>query len=237
VRTYRDVALVGIVCGSGLGLTSLLDEVVREQPFNAIPGLAPGHGYTFVHGLCGPCPIIIQRGRLHMYEGLGYEAVVQTVDAMHRFGVRVILFTNVAGGLLPEMPPGDLLAVKQLKLWRYAPWPSEPETISTDFLVPGCEFTGTYYWMHGPCYETRAEIGALQKLGASAVGMSTAPELARCHELGIRAGVISCITNSCCRPQALTHDHVIAMAQNSSEKLAGIIRNAMPQIARDACLS
>ena len=231
---------VGIVAGSGIDLRRLLDTVSEERPFSEFPELEQGvlrQGVAtpcprrFVCGACGPYPIVLQCGRLHMYEGLDYEAVVRPVDVLHDLGVRSILFTNAAGGLVPGMAPGDLLAVDRVRLWRYRRWDATPGTLFPDFVAPDCDFTGGYQWVHGPCYETRAEIAALQNHRMAAVGMSTAPGLARCQELGIRAGVIACITNSCCHPHVLTHEEVTTVARRSSGKLARHIRSVLPVIA------
>lgn len=226
---------VAIVAGSGIELRRLLDTVSEERPFSEFPGLElgvlEGHPRRFVCGTCGPYPIVLQCGRLHMYEGLDYEAVARPVDVLHDLGARSILFTNAAGGLVPGMVPGDLLAVDRVRVWRYGRWDATPGTLFPDFVTPGCDFTGAYQWVHGPCYETRAEIAALQNHRMAAVGMSTAPGLARCQELGIRAGVIACITNSCCHPHVLTHEEVTTVARRSSGKLARHIRSVLPVIA------
>lgn len=225
---------IGIVSGSGIALDVLLDTVTRRVSFADVPGLVSGtvegHQCVFVHGTCGLVPIVLQCGRLHLYEGLSYEAVVRTVDVLYEAGVRKILFATAAGGLLPQTTPGSLMAANQVMLRPFRGWPGIPATLSTDILPAGCDFTGPYCWVHGPCYETRAEIAMLQELGAAAVGMSVAPELMRCRELRIQAGIISCITNSCCEPIALTHAHIVAAAGNASHKLAHVIRKALPAI-------
>jgi purine nucleoside phosphorylase len=145
-------------------------------------------------------------------------------------GVWCVVFTHAAGSLLPELRPGHLVAADTVHIWLYARW-DLPEAVETDFLVPGCDYTGACYWMHGPCYETRAEIAALRRLGAAAVGMSIAPELVRCRELGMRAGVISCVTNQCGSAAKLTHDHVLETARAASDRLCAILRNWLKQDA------
>ena len=224
------MAPFGIVSGSGIALRPLLDEIYSEQPFREIAGLTHspvrGHDGTFIQGRCGETTLVLQCGRLHAYEGLPFEDVVRTVDVMNRYGVDRILFTNAAGGLWPEMNPGDLVTAGCVRTWRYGSF-KLPAVIDVDFRAPGCDFTGDYVWMHGPSYETRAEIAALQNLGAAVVGMSTAPELLRCHQLGIQAGLISCVTNSCCKHQVLTHAHVLDTAQRTSARLCRIIRQAL----------
>jgi len=231
---------VGIVCGSGIALDSLLDERSDEVCFRDISELAPcvdqdhaalsGHERKFIIGKCAGHPTVIQCGRLHFYEGFDYETVTRPVDYMHSLGVTTVIFTCAAGGLKPGMRPGDLVAVERVRMWRCRKWPETPGMLFTDFLVPDCDFSGTYQWMHGPCYETPAEISAIQRLQAEAVGMSTAPELLRCQEIGMRGGIVAVITNSCCRPQILSHDQVVVAAAKASVRLASVIRRGLPAI-------
>ncbi len=233
----RDPSPFGIVAGSGIDLAALLDEESARVPFSEIPGLipsgVPGHSGQYLHGRCGGIPIVVQSGRLHFYEGQDYGGVTRTVDVMAGFGVKAIVFTNAAGGLRPEMSAGDLLAVDSIRPFvPYRGWPEQAELPSPDFTIPGCDHTGTYVWVHGPSYETRAEIAALQHLQGSAVGMSTAPEASRCRELGIQTGAISCITNNCCQPQHLTHEHVVETARRASERIVDLVRGFLPVLAR-----
>lgn len=218
---------IGIVAGSGIELNSILDTVLEEIPFSSVPGLAgggvEGHAYRFVRGRCGPAEVILQCGRFHAYEGLSLEEVVRPVNAMHAWGVQTIVFTNAAGGLLAPIKPGDLAAIDCIRTWPFKRF-DLPESLDTDIIVPGCDFTGVYGWVHGPCYETSSEIRALQSIGCTAVGMSAGPEVFRCHSLGIRAAVISCITNSCAIPRVLTHRHVLETARNSSARLCERLR-------------
>lgn len=227
---------IGIVCGSGIDLEDILDTRTSETPFSKFTSIPPvaveGHPGAFVEGLCGDVSVVLQCGRLHFYEGHPYEDIVSPVDAMYRMGVRTVLFTNAAGGLDPEMKPGDMMAGNSLVLWPFNPWAERPERAETDFTLEGCDHAGAYAWVHGPCYETRAEIAALQKLDAKAVGMSTAPEIIRGQALGMRAGIVSCITNNCLVPQVLTHDHVLDTARRISGRLREILRAALPTLAQ-----
>ena len=231
----RGPSPIAFVGGSGIDLIEMFDNISHTIPFGKYPGLESssiaGHQATFTFGICAERPIIVQSGRLHFYEGLTYLEVVRTVDVLHELGVRRIIFTNAAGGLLFGMRPGDLLAVDKVKLARYCAWPDTPGVLFPDFVVPGCDFTGTLQWVHGPNYETPAEIAFYQSQRASAIGMSTAPELQHCQELGIQAGIVSCITNSCSSTQPLTHDHVVTIAARTSHKLVTLFRNTLSAIA------
>ena len=225
------VGKIGVVAGSGIQLEPLLDEIVARRPFGEFPGLeagrVEGHGHYFVEGRCGGVDVIVQCGRLHMYEGFDYLAATRTVDVLHEMGVTTVIFTNAAGGLVLGMRPGDLVAVDRVRMWRYHPWAATPGMLFPDFTVAGCTFTGTYQWMPGPAYETRAEIAALQSQRISAVGMSAAPELMRCQELGMKAAVIACITNCCCRREKVSHDQVVTAAAKASPGIVALIREAL----------
>ncbi len=226
-----DVAPIGIVSGSGIFLESLLDQRSAEYSFAEALDVSvetiAGHKGIFLEGMCDGVPIVLQCGRLHFYEGYDYATVNRTVDFMHQKGVRTVIYTNAAGGLKPNMQPGDLLAADALDLWPCQRWSKHPDRVATDLILEGCDHRGTYTWVHGPCYETQSEIHALQATGSDAVGMSTAPELVRCHELGMRGASISCITNNCCTSQTLTHEHVMEIAATASERICGIVRGAL----------
>jgi purine-nucleoside phosphorylase len=73
---------------------------------------------------------------------------------------------------------------------------------------------GVYAMMTGPNYETPAEIRAMQRLGADAVGMSTVPEALAAAALGMCVLGVSCITNVAAglSPSALSHADVTATA-------------------------
>jgi purine-nucleoside phosphorylase len=220
---------VGVVSGSGLNLRALFDEVQGERAFSDFEHMPAshiaGHDGVFVFGRCGAVPVVLQAGRIHLYEGHRPSDVVSTIDALYRFGVRRLILTNAVGGLDASLSPGDLVAADRVESWRYTPH-QFPAPMIPPISIPGCDAMGTYMWMHGPCYETRAEIAALQHMGALTVGMSLPLELARCEELGIEAGVVSCVTNDCTRhDETLTHDHVVETAARASERLAKLLRD------------
>ena len=225
-------APVAIVAGSGIDLESVLDSTEWQRPFSDFPAIpsatAPGHAGRFTLGRCRGRTVIVQAGRLHFYEGHSFEGVVSPVDVLCGLGVATVLFTNAAGGLEPTMAPGDLLSVDRLVTWPYGAWRERPKQLEPSFVLPGPPHRGAYMWVPGPNYETRAEINAMRALGAAAVGMSAAPEIARAHRLGMRTAVISCITNNCCSPQVLTHQHVLETASRASQALAQLIVHSLP---------
>ena len=85
---------------------------------------------------------------------------------------------------------------------------------------------GVYVWYSGPSFETPAEIRAIRRLGADAVGMSTVPEIILARFLGLRAAAISAITNMAAglSDEAISHDHTKAMAPIGAAKLETVLR-------------
>lgn len=217
---------VALVAGSGIDLTPLLDKVDRRCPFDQFAGLGAstvsGHAGAFLIGRRGGRRVIVQQGRRHAYEGLSFAQVTRTVDLLHDLGAGTVVFTNAAGGVRPGLALGSLVAARSVRAWPYRHF-SVPERQQPALVVPGCDAEGVYLWVHGPCYETPAEVRALCALGIDTVGMSTAPEMVRCRGLGIAAGLISCVTNVCLTPQELTHEHVLEMANRASDRLCELL--------------
>lgn len=226
---------IGIIAGSGLSLTSLLDSTERVCPFHQFESLVEttvqGHAGRFLIGRSDAREIVIQEGRLHLYEGHDYAQLTQPIDILHSLGVSTLLVTNAVGGLQPTMEPGDLVSIRSVLAWPCRSWAPTTEKMELDFMVDGTQHAGTYMWVHGPCYETPAEIQAMQSLQGDVVGMSSAPEIQRCRELGIRVAGVSCVTNNCCRPQSLSHENVVEQARRASGRLCELIRAALPNIA------
>jgi purine-nucleoside phosphorylase len=221
---------IAIVCGSGLRLEGVLDAVDARIPFASIPGLGAtrvlGHGNEFLGGTAHGVPVIVQTGRLHLYEGLDWNAATETLAVLQRAGVKLVVFTSAVGGLRENMVNGNLVAVREVRLWpsRAVPAPlSDAPVIRTDVIVPSCDMEGVYHWMPGPCYETQAEIGAIRRMGSDVVGMSLGPEMLRCAELGMQCAAVSCVTNNCMINEIITHEGVLQTATTASARLTRIL--------------
>lgn len=218
--------VTGLVAGSGIDLLPLLRSVDKTLGFQeafGLEGAVPGHANRFVLGKAyDGSSLIVQCGRLHLYEGLSWDRILAPVRMMIEMGVERVLLSNAAGGLCPAMQVGGICAATRVRAW---PWQHGPrlDLPPPPILLEACEHQGDYWWMHGPSYETPAEIAALQELGGAAVGMSAAPEFFAYHQAGIPTGVVSVITNVCGSGEILSHDAVLESAQRANGRLLTLI--------------
>ena len=92
---------------------------------------------------------------------------------------------------------------------------------------------GVYAMMTGPNYETPAEIRAMQRLGADAVGMSTVPEALLAAELGMQVLGVSCITNVAAglSGKSLCHAEVTATAAGIETQFANWMADVIEAIS------
>src|SRR5579862_2748070 len=112
-RESRPVA--ALVLGSGMG--DVVDSWGREAsvPFADIPGLTGssvhGHRGHLSLVLLNHRPVLVLEGRLHFYEGHPWERVIQPTRIVAELGAPIILHTNAAGGIAPELAPGSLMVI------------------------------------------------------------------------------------------------------------------------------
>lgn len=106
---------IGLVLGSGLGEFA---EGLQEKvfiPYEQIPHFkkvtVAGHAGQLVIGKCGGTRVAVLQGRYHYYEGHEIRDVVFPVRVLAGWGVKTLLLTNAAGGIAPDLKPGDLLII------------------------------------------------------------------------------------------------------------------------------
>ncbi len=230
-----------IVLGSGLGdfADSLGDAVTI--PYGDIPhwpvSRVIGHAGKLVVATIHGRRVAVLSGRAHFYEGHDMATVVFATRVMARAGVRELILTNAAGGINTGFASGALMVMDDhLNLMGTNPlvganderlgprFPDMSEVYSARLrriadaaaTSRGVAVThGIYAGLHGPSYETPAEIRYLRAIGADAVGMSTVPEAIAARHMGVEVLGISCITNMAAGvlPQALVHSEVLETAQ------------------------
>jgi purine-nucleoside phosphorylase len=91
---------------------------------------------------------------------------------------------------------------------------------------------GVYLAVHGPSYETPAEIRFFRSIGADAVGMSTVPEAIAARHMGVEVLGISCITNMAAGilPQPLRHDEVMETAQRVRGAFTALLEGVIERL-------
>lgn len=253
---------VAVVLGSGLGdFADRLGEAVRI-PYGDIPywpaSAVVGHAGQLVVGVLGGRRVLALSGRVHYYEGHAMPVVTFAIRVLGRLGVPVLILTNAAGGINVEFEPGTLMVIDDhINLMggnplvgpneeRFGPrFPDMTEVYSARLrgladkaAEPNNEASavrvrhGVYAAMHGPSYETPAEIRFLRTIGADAVGMSTAPEAIVARHMGIEVLGISCITNPAAgvRPEPLVHDEVMEVARRVRAEFSALLEGIIERL-------
>jgi len=231
---------VAVVLGSGLG--AFADRVEHAQPFAyaEIPhwpaAVVVGHAGRLVLGHVRGRDVAVLAGRGHFYEGHDLGTVTFAIRVLGLLGVKTVILTNAAGGVNTSLTRGALMLIDDhLNLLgsnpligpnneRFGPrFPDMSEVYSTHLRRLGDAAAaeagvavshGVYAAVHGPSYETPAEIRYLRTIGADAVGMSTVPEAIVARHMGLDVLGISCITNMAAGvlPQPLDHAEVLETA-------------------------
>lgn len=245
-------AETGIVLGSGLGRFAENLPQTFSVDYGAIDGLpvsgVPGHAGRFVVTSLAGQPLLIAQGRVHLYEGWSARDVVKNIHLMHSIGIRKILLTNAAGTLNSSYLPGSWMMLSDhINLLGASPLSGGPNFVDMShvysprlrgiFLQIAKEagitlHEGVYAAMHGPQFETPAEIRMLKAIGSDAVGMSTVPEAIQARALGMEVAGFSCLTNWAAglSPTPLSHEDVHAVGQNAAGQMIELLLKALPKI-------
>lgn len=253
-----QVPTAAVVLGSGLGAFADRLEEPAVLDYGEIPhwpvSRVEGHPGRFVVGRLGTARVAALAGRVHYYEGHDLTTVTFGVRVLGLLGVRCLVLTNAAGGVNTALSPGTLMAIDDhLNLFgtnpligandeRFGPrFPDMTEVYSArlralaDTVARGIGIRlahGVYAGLHGPSYETPAEIRALRTLGADAVGMSTVPEAIVARHMGLEVLGLSCITNMAAGilPQPLDHREVMETAARIRESFAALLEGILRRL-------
>ncbi len=241
---------VAIILGSGLGdVVNALSEKktinYKDIPYFPTSSVV-GHEGNLVFGKVNNLNVVIMQGRVHYYEGKGFDPVVYPLYVLKLLGVKKLIITNACGGINESFKPGDLMVITDfINLLGINPligdnnedfgprFPDMSEPYNKELInklkqvSDGNLKEGVYAYFNGPTYETAAEIRAFKVMGADAVGMSTIPETIVGNYLGMEVLGISCITNMATGIAKEKHSHkeVLEVANKSSSKLAKLIKD------------
>jgi purine-nucleoside phosphorylase len=239
-----------IVLGSGLGQLAGRLEGARRIPYAEIAGFprttVVGHQGELVAGTLGGTPLLVQSGRFHLYEGHAAETVALPVRVMAALGVRTLILTNAAGGIRRTFSRGALMMIADhvnltfrnpligpvLPGEERFPDMSEPydgalralaREVARERRIALEE--GIYVQLLGPTYETPTEVRMAERLGADAVGMSTAVEVVAARARGMRCLAFSTITNAAAgiTGERLSHAEVMQVAARVAGDLERLV--------------
>jgi purine-nucleoside phosphorylase len=249
---------VGIILGSGLGeVVSQLQNPLR-LPYRAIPhfpcSTVVGHAGEMLLGRWIGQPTAILSGRMHLYEGYTPGEVVLPTRALALAGIEFLFVTCAAGGIAKRCAPGALMILSDHLNYQGANPLTGPEDARlgprfVDMTEPydaglraitlraarklrlRCS-EGVYAALLGPSFETPAEIRALKRLGADAVGMSTVPEVIAARQRGVRVLAVASITNRAAglSPRPLSHQEVLEAGRSGGRNLARLFSEVMARI-------
>ncbi|MEX2663525.1 MAG: purine-nucleoside phosphorylase [Vicinamibacterales bacterium] len=249
---------VAIVLGSGLGdFAARLTDAVTT-PYGDIPhwpaSAVVGHAGTLVAGTLAGRRVAALSGRAHFYEGHDLRTVTFATRTLGLLGVKRVILTNAAGGINLAFTPGTLMVIDDhLNLLGSNPlvgpnedrfglrFPDMTEVYSRRLrqvadaaaAAKGVAVAhGVYVAVHGPSYETPAEIRFLRTIGADAVGMSTVPEAIVARHMGMEVLGISCITNPAAGvlPQPLHHDEVMEVARRVTGEFSALLEGIIERV-------
>jgi len=251
---------VGVVLGSGLGAVADAVEDAVVVGYEELPGFprpsVAGHAGRAVLGRVRGVQVAVLQGRAHMYEGGDLDALRAPIRALRAAGAEILVLTNAAGSLRPDVGPGSLMAITdhinmtgmnlltgpndealgpRFPSLRDAYDPgllAELRAAAGELGVPLAE--GVYLGVTGPSFETPAEIRAYRTLGADAVGMSTVQETILARHCGLRVAAVSVITNLAegMSEEPLSHEQTLAAAETAAGDLTRLLLAFIPRLSR-----
>lgn len=249
---------IGMILGSGLGGLAREIDADAAIPYAEIPNFprstVEGHSGQLVLGRLEGKPVVAMQGRVHFYEGYTLQQVVFPVRVMRALGAGVLLVSNAAGGINRQWYRGDLMIIADhINFFGSNPLigpndpdlgprfpdmsqPYDPEFIALAERAATADGItvrkGVYVGVHGPSYETPAELRMLGRWGADAVGMSTVPEVIAARHMGMRVLGITAITDMATgeQVQQVTHEEVMAVAKEVEPKFIRLVRRIVREM-------
>jgi purine-nucleoside phosphorylase len=243
-----------IVLGSGMGGLARRLTGARRISYGEIPHFPSttvvGHQGELVAGSLGGTPLLVQSGRFHLYEGHPAATVGLPVRVFAELGVRTLLLTNAAGGIRRSFARGVLMLIADHVNLTFRnpligpalpgeerfpdmsdPYDRELRALAREVAARrkvGLE-EGVYIQVLGPSYETPAEIRMAERMGADAIGMSTAVEVIVARARGLRCLAFSTITNPAAGTthERLDHADVVRVTREFADDLERLVEGVV----------
>lgn len=238
---------IGIVLGTGLGKLVNQIRIIKEIPYENIPGFPVAtvefHSGKLIYGIMEGKNVLAMNGRFHYYEGYTMKQVAFPIQVMKLLGIKFLLLSNAAGAMNLDWKKGDLMLIRDhinflpsnpligKNIDELGPrFPDMSKAYSPElnsrFEKAATEENitlrkGVYIAVQGSMLESPAEYKFLRKLGADAVGMSTVPEVIVANHMSLPCAAISVLTDEC-DPENLKPvniSEIIEVAGRAEEKL------------------
>ncbi len=247
-----------LVLGSGLGFVADILENKTIIPYKSLKDFpvstVAGHEGLLIKGDLNKKDVLLMKGRFHYYEGYSMQQIALPFRAIFYSGVKRMIVTNAAGGINKSFRKGDIMLITDhINLIGDSP------LIGKNYEKLGPRFpdmtyayserlreiaikcarrlkiklqSGVYAAMHGPTYETPAEIRYLRTIGADAVGMSTVPEVIVANHMGVEVLGFSAITNMAAGIEKvkLSHQDVSDVAERIKERFYSLIAGVVKEL-------
>jgi purine-nucleoside phosphorylase len=176
---------------------------------------------------------------------------------MRLLGVKLLVVTNAAGGLNPSYDVGNIVIIQDHYGLPIIAGSTPLRGINDDMLGPrfpavsdaydpllqdiiiGCseklglkgtvKTNGTYCFVSGPAYESKAESRFLMSIGGDAVGMSTVPEVIAAKHCGMKILGLSLITNKVVMKKEdlvhASHEEVLTAVEKSGKNVESLVKS------------
>ena len=247
---HHIVAVLGSGWADAVGVLGAGDRCA----INEVPGFkkpsALGHGGEAISLAIGSSRVLVLTGRTHFYEGHGVAPVVHGVRTAAALGCKVAVLTNGAGVLREDWPIGEPVIISDhINLTGQSPMTGDnpPAPLAGRFVDLTDAYSkrlraiargaspmneGVYLGLHGPHYETPAEIRAARSWGADLVGMSTVLEVIAARHVGLEVLALSLPTNLAAgiSPTPLSGEEVIAVGKKSAARAGEVLRAVLSAI-------
>jgi len=247
-----------LILGSGLGVLAEQMTDAVSISYADLPGFpistVHGHAGELVLGTLAGVPVVCMKGRGHFYEGYGAAVMTSAVRTFKLIGCEMLLVTNAAGSLRPEVDAGSVVVLNDhINLLPGSPMAGpNDERFGPRFFSMANAYDadlramiketaaakgitlheGVYLACPGPNFETAAEIRAFKTMGADVVGMSVVPEVISARHCGLKVAGISAITNLAegLTPFPLSHEQTLKYAAIAAKDLVTLIHSFIERL-------
>ena len=248
---------IGIIGGSGLDKTDLVENVRNEYPGTCWGEPSSPLQTGEIMGV--PVVMIARHGHGHTLtpSGVNYRANVQ---ALKDAGCTHVLATTAVGSLREEIHRGDMVVLDQFidftrgrcnTFFSSIALGQNVHTAMADpfdadlrrILCMACEGLklpfhpqGTVVTIEGPRFSTRAESRMFRLLGGDVINMSIATEAALAKEAGLPYAAVGMSTDYDAwrnDEEAVTWEAILEVFRNNVSRMLCLLKHAVELIARE----